>query len=357
MYDILFSLKNRSDNNEALSWTLDDPDTLLNVRPICTQYARMCLQISFDNEKAIKQWGQNFTRKVADFWLYFNMDFSKAEYSKGEEEKIGNYTFWLYISSHSNSFGVNFQHLDEDLPYPRFFGGSVQKVEMKTGKQTQLAITSLKEFRHEYECSKKAYYQTLAERFLKKDFSGDNLKFNNFTCPSKYSFLPCTLTFDTPTWQFCPAFEMRKCGRCHSPNPSWFSVNEAILKDCSRLCCAQRALAIVQQEMENVHLKECNFKEYGIRTWAEINWNKPLREKEIGFDIQFTVAQSSLAWSHKFTKVVYKEYLQISLVCLFGIIGGTLGLCVGISLLEFGSNLHAGGKKILSTLKRIILSL
>ena len=153
--NVTFSLKNSSGNNEALSWTLDDPDTLLNVRPICTQYARMCLQISFDNEKAIRQWGQNFTRKVADFWLYFNMDFSKAEYSKGEDEEIGNHTFWLYISSHSNSFGVNFQHLDEDLPYPRFFGGSVQKVEMKTGKQTQLAITSLKEFRHEYECSKK----------------------------------------------------------------------------------------------------------------------------------------------------------------------------------------------------------
>ena len=129
------------------------------------------------------------------------------------------------------------------------------------------------------------------------------------------------------------------------------------MTNCSKLCCAQKALAIVQEEMENVQLKECNFKEYGIRTWTEINWNKPLPVKEVGFDVQFTVEQSSLAWSHKFTKVVYEEYLEISWICLVGIIGGTLGLCVGISLLEFGSILHASGKKILSTLKRGIHSL
>ena len=332
--NVTFSMKNDNTTDEFLQWTLDDPDPTVIMRPICAQYSRVCLQISVDINKSMQKWGKTFSNKFADGgYLKLQIDFSKADYSEGEKDAIQDYAFWLFLSSNSNSFGVNQLHLGTRLPFSRFYGGNVDRHLMKTGRSINLVITSLNEFRHNYRCTKSTYYQTLAEQFMNKDFGAYKLMHKNLSCPHKYSYLPYTLTLDNdiPTWKLCPT----DCNRCkYEENAHWKKADH-LMKNCS-----QRALNIVQEEMEDFQLKECIFKDYGVKELVELK-NHPtygkLSPTEIGFTVSFLIAENSKPWYNKFTKTVHEEYLQTSWISLVGTVGGTLGLFVGISFLELGS--------------------
>ena len=161
--------------------------------------------------------------------------------------------------------------------------------------------------------------------------------YENLSCPHKYDHLPHTLTFDS---------DIQTSHLCLTDSHHWNNPNGQRKNQ----NCSKQALAMVQKELEDVDQKECSLKEYGIRTMDEISLKTAW--SETGFRIQFMVPESSMAWSNKFTKIVHREYLQISSITLVGTVGGTLGLFVGISFLEFGSCILAFGKKMVLTLNR-----
>ena len=93
--------------------------------------------------------------------------------------------------------------------------------------------------------------------------------------------------------------------------------------------CASKADEDCFEKMRNIAtnqilLKPCTKLEYFYKStpYGDI-WEWPVKENELIFSIKFPYPP---------TVVVKEEYLIYDMVTLIGVIGGTLGLCIGLSL-------------------------
>ena len=235
-----------------------------------------------------------------------------------------------YTTSEANVFGATHSLGD-------WYDGEVNKIDIGRNEK-EIHTSQVREtVRVSDSCSKRSYYETLTERYFRKNFSSSHLSTSplgsrkKILCPDTYQCIGQTLTFKYPT-----------CNSSHS---------QKALKFDELLRCSLLAVKVVKEEMENdagKYSKSCTIKEFFVH---QVNEGVPYkREKHFnypgsirgntGFGLDFKMAWPRSAnnqWAYRSIKTLHQEYYIMTEIGLIGTVGGTLGLFVGLSFTGCGT--------------------
>ena len=279
-------------------------------RHLCRRLRGHCDSFSFDITNVRKRLTST---EVHHAVVSIQMDF-------GDSEKFKSVNPIAYITSEANTFGVIGV---TDIRTGRWYDGVVEQ-NLNGRVHNYATITKVQETHWAGNCSKRSYYETLANQYFETDFMYLNLSFNNSTinitkipCPSQYKCMAQTLTFNYPT-----------CNR------SQFSTEEeyAYISQCSN-----QAIDSLKKKMGKdfgEFSKSCVTKEYLI----DDVYNWPFNGTGFSFDYEITKPFSTnKVWTDQFLKTVRQENYTMTAIGLIGIVGGTLGLFVGFTFMDSGS--------------------
>ena len=247
---------------------------------------RICVQISFDAETFKQKYSMAV---VEDVGLLVDMKVDNETELKWSKPVA-------YITSQPNSFGALTR---------QWYDGHARKTEIGWGIRKRVYITSIKETLFmNGTCSDKSYYQSLVEVFLRKNFQMEG-------CPIRYECLAQTLAFDVPV---CP---------------EKYGSNETLG------LCYGKAMMTTKRDFQSSSKKSCNNKEYNIEERFSFY---PISNNAFSLSVRFKNPSKKPSqqnvWTSQVVKTVSTEFYIENWVGLFGTIGGTLGIFVGITLLD-----------------------
>ena len=230
----------------------------------------------------------------------------------------------IYPSTEKNSYG---------LTHGRWFDGSISQKSIPIASWVknneaniwnyfyQISFTDITEINSlDYTCSEDSYYQCLAKRFANFDFrKAVALTHNKSSCNFEKICSPVSLPFE------------------HSELP--------LCKNPSEQICYEKVLGTLRMDQDKYCQKSCKVKIYKnfITKYKNEDNHQNLFVLEFRFELPFFTWQSIM---NKPFKTVKTEQLMISFLSLIGNIGGTLGMCVGFSLIGTSEWIMTGFEKL-----------
>ena len=262
-----------------------------------------------------------------------------TNWTKGDEVEYD-----LYLTSEKNFYGLG-RHVWHD--------GKVAKhtiTSLERGVQKWIRITKVVQTNFIRKCSHKSYFENLGEEFLQSDLTEHVSKLwykvnrTKQKCDSTELCLPFSLPVD---------FQL-----CNNTTPEQYSIQQS---------CYFKALLKVESDIKRsidsrkIYPKSCTLTEYT----SEIGWSKEIMRvnKPMGQHISNTTNHlqliiwfraprwTNMGWSDKAKKIVKQEYYVMDTVAFVGQIGGTLGLFVGLSVVQLNRDFCQFLLKLLTRMK------
>ena len=214
----------------------------------------------------------------------------------------------VFATSEENSYG---------MAWDRWFDGYFGKKLGFNGRLLKI-IDIIEHNNLETTCITDSYYECLAKRLIKLDFTKTtNKKF-----------------IDWPRHHCASVTNKDICSTI--PLPDVGSVKIPLCRNDTHRECFESILGLLRESQKSECLRACHTLEYEIgksMPWLE-NKKKKVKSNELMFGLKFDVKLWVLgSRSETLEKTVYNENLVYNLWELIGTVGGTLGVFVGFSMM------------------------
>ena len=274
---------------------------------IQTKFVQQTLHRKLPCFKFLPRWNQSKEVNLEKFGVHlmftFNTTFEveqKIMDSKKLQESLN-----AYITSEENSYGV---------AWGKWFDGGQGYKRLKYGKAVRI-LGAIEYHNLESNCVSESYYECLAKRLLKlnsADFEAKNL-INRTLCPTLMS-----------TNDICSTIPLPKIG----------SIEIPLCENETQKECFEDVLQKLRLSQEKECKRPCKILEFQIGTYRPpIHRDKTSNGFTIGFVFDRDRWLRGLR-SERMMKLIKKEYLVNTFMSLVGTVGGTIGMFVGLSIVD-----------------------